>query len=126
MITATTTNGLSATCRVEVYKPVPTTIQLSEKNLTIPIEGTQKLTYTVNPSDAIYTVDWQSDSPDIASVDKSGLVTAHSEGMACITVITDNGVSDRCVINVPPLPKRVYLPDSLFISLRKSYQLEYR
>lgn len=125
-ITATTTNGLSASCLITVYKPVPTSIQFAERNLTIPIEGTQKLTYTVNPSDAIYTVDWQSDSPDIVSVDKSGLVTAHSEGMACITVITDNGVSDRCVINVPPLPKRVYLPDSLFISLRKSFQLEYR
>lgn len=125
-ITVSTTNGLSASCLITVYKPVPTSIQLAEKNLTIPIEGTQKLTYTVNPSDAIYTVDWQSDSPDIVSVDKSGLVTAHSEGMACITVITDNGVSGRCVINVPPLPKRVYLPDSLFISLRKSYQLEYR
>lgn len=126
VITATTTNGLSATCRVEVYKPVPTSIHLAEKNLTIPIEGTQKLTYTVSPSDAIYTADWQSDSPDIASVDNSGLVTAHSEGMACITLMTDNGVSDRCIINVPPLPKCVYLPDSLYISLRNSYQLEYR
>lgn len=125
-ITVSTTNGLSASCLITVYKPVPISIQFAEKSLTIPIEGTQQLTYTVNPSDAIYTVDWQSDSPDIASVDKSGFVTAHSEGMACITVITDNGVSDRCVINVPPLPKRVYLPDSLYISLRNSYQLEYR
>ncbi len=125
-ITVSTTNGLSASCLITVYKPVPTSIQFAERNLTIPIEGTQKLTYTVNPSDAIYTVDWQSDSPDIVSVDKSGLVTAHSEGMACITVITDNEVSDRCVINVPALPKQVYLPDSLYIILRKEYQLTYR
>ena len=125
-ITATTTNGLSASCNVEVYKPVPSSISLSEKSLTLPVEGTKKLTYTVSPTDAIYKVEWQSDSPDVASVDESGQVTAHKEGRACISVMTDNGVSARCVINVSPLPKQVYLPDTLYISPQKEYQLNFR
>lgn len=126
LISATTTNGLSAICRIEVYKPVPSSIQLSEQSMTIPVGDTRKLTYTVAPSDAIYTVDWQSDASDIASVDNSGMVTAHKEGTACISVITDNGVSARCVVNVPPLPEQVYLPDTLYISPRKEYLLNYR
>lgn len=64
--------------------------------------GTRQLTVTIEPSDAdnqdvIYT----SDDDSVASIDESGLVTAHSQGTATITVTTDDGgFTDTATVNV--------------------------
>ena len=131
-ITATTENGLSASCEVTVYKPAATAIWLSPRTLTLPIGDTQELTYNVYPNNAAYstTVTWSSDQKKVATVYSAGSgkgkVTAVGAGTAHITVTTDNGVSDQCVVTVPPLPASISLPSDITLSMRQKYQLTCR
>lgn len=122
-ITATTSNGLSSTCEVTVYKPVPSSIKLSENFLNIPVGNSETLTYSVSPSNAIYTTTWSSDNTAVATVNNSGTITAIAPGMAYVTVLTDNGYSDRCMVQVPPLPENIALPENVTVGLGKTYEL---
>lgn len=122
-ITATTDNGLTASCDVTVCKPVPSSIKLSQSSLKLPVGDTKKLTYSVTPSNAIYTATWSSDATAVATVNSSGTVTAVAPGTARIKVLTDNGVSDQCVVTVPPLPESISIPTDITVGLNKNYQL---
>jgi len=122
-ITVTTSNGLSSTCEVTVYKPVPSSIKLSKTVLKIPVGSSEKLTCSVSPSNAIYTTAWSSDNTAVATVNNSGTITAVAPGTAYVTVLTDNGYSDRCMVQVPPLPESIALPANIKIGLGKTYQL---
>lgn len=118
-----TSNGLSATCRVQVSKPVPTRITLSKNSLSLPVGSSQKFSYSVSASNAIYSVSWSSDNTNVATVSSNGTVTAVNSGTARVTVRTDNGCTDFCVVNVPPLPQSISLPAEITLNLRKQYQL---
>ena len=107
-VTATTDNGYSASCYVDVYKPVPTSISINEGNSIKLLTGDSRtLTYSVTPSNAIYTVTWESDAKDVVEVTQSGRITARQEGVAYIKVITDNGKSATCKVTVPPVPTAI-------------------
>ena len=56
--------------------------------------------YSVNPSNARYTVEWLSSDKSVATVSSSGLVTAVSTGRTTIKVRTDNGKVATCEVNV--------------------------
>ena len=59
-----------------------------------------QLTATVGPKDATdKTVVWSSDNPAVASVDQTGLVTAHSAGTAKVTAAA-GGKSGTCTVTV--------------------------
>ena len=78
-------------------------VSLSETNVTIPDNGTRKLTATASGS-----VTWASSDPSVASVDGDGNVTAHKAGTVIITA-TCGDASDTCIITVnakekPPVP----------------------
>ena len=104
-IKVTTDNGKSASCRVTVYKPVPTSISIDQGSSIQLLQGDSRtLTYTVSPSDAIYTVSWESDASGIVEVNQSGRITAKKEGTANVKVTTDNGKSASCRVKVPPVP----------------------
>lgn len=128
-ITATTENGLSASCEVTVYKPVVTSIWLSPKSLTLPIGDSQELTYSLSPYNAAYStiVTWSSDDRSVATVSSAGrgkgTVTAVGPGTAHITVLTDNGRSDQCEVTVPPLPESISLQPEITVIKRHNYQL---
>lgn len=125
-ITVTTANGKTSSCDVQVYKPVPSSISLSEKSITVPVGGTKSLTYTVQPSDAIFTVSWDTDDDRVATVSQQGLVTAVGTGTANISVTTDNGKSATCVVSVPPQPTAVKLtPDKKELLMGRTAQLSY-
>ena len=82
--------------------PVSTvTISLSSLKL---YEGYEaQLTARVRPTDATHsTVTWSSDSPAIATVDQTGLVTAVSAGETIITAVA-GGVSATCSVTVSSL-----------------------
>ena len=68
------------------------------------VEGnSSKITATVVPSNATNTsVKWVSSSPDVATVDGSGNVTAIKEGSTTITctAVDDSGVSATCPVTV--------------------------
>ena len=62
-----------------------------------------QLTATVGPKDATdKTVVWSSDNPAVASVDQTGLVTAHSAGTAKVTAAA-GGKSGTCKVTVSAL-----------------------
>lgn len=110
-ITVTTANNLSASCDVEVYKPVPSKIELNKSSLRLPVGGKETLTYNVSPSYAIYSVTWESDAPEIVSVN-NGQLEAKSPGIANISVITDNDKKSVCKVTVPPEPTAVIVKPS--------------
>lgn len=122
-ITVTTANGLAASCDVEVYKPVPSSVSLNKTSLRLPVGGTETLTYKVSPSYAIYSVSWKSDAPDVVSV-SNGRLEAKTPGEANITVTTDNGKVSTCKVTVPKEPMEVsIIPDELELLMGRTKTL---
>ncbi len=104
-ITATTEDGgYTATCKVTVTeKIIPvTSVSLDNSRLDL-IEGeAAQLIATVLPENATNkNVTWKSSTPSIATVDQRGNIKAVSEGIATITVTTEDGSKkDTCEVNV--------------------------
>ena len=122
-ITVTTANGLAASCDVEVYKPVPSSVTLNKTSLRLPVGGIETLTYKVSPSYAIYSVSWESDAPDVVSV-SNGRLEAKTPGEANITVTTDNGKVSTCKVTVPQEPTEVSInPDELELLMGRTKTL---
>lgn len=122
-ITVTTANGLTASCDVEVYKPVPSSVTLNKTSLRLPVGGIETLTYKVSPSYAIYSVSWESDAPDVVSV-SNGRLEAKTPGEANITVTTDNGKVSTCKVTVPQEPTEVSInPDELELLMGRTKTL---
>ncbi len=94
-----TDNGKYDMCRVIVYENKPTSIDLPS-TLSLEVGKSKTLTPTVVPSDATYTLSWSSSNTSVATVSQSGLVTAKATGATIITVRTDNGKSDDCLVTV--------------------------
>lgn len=94
-----TDNGKYDMCRVIVYENEPTSIDLPS-TLSLEVGKSKTLTPTVVPSDATYTLSWSSSNTSVATVSQSGLVTAKAAGATIITVRTDNGKSDDCLVTV--------------------------
>ncbi|MDE6556803.1 MAG: Ig-like domain-containing protein, partial [Duncaniella sp.] len=102
VITAKTTNGLSANCNVTVTAQViePTGISLDKTEASI-VEGqTLTLTATIDPELATdKTVIWSTSDEEVATVE-DGVVTAVKAGQAVITAKTTNGLSATCNVTV--------------------------
>ena len=94
-----TDNGKYDMCRVIVYENKPTSIDLTS-TLSLEVGKSKTLTPTVVPSDATYTLSWSSSNTSVATVSQSGVVTAKATGATIITVRTDNGKSDDCLVTV--------------------------
>ncbi len=105
IITATTANGLQATCQVTVVPDeiLPTGLNLSPTELEIGIGETAKLTATVTPEDATDpTVTWLSGDENIATVTNTGDVTGITAGSTLIYASTSNGITETCRVTVLP------------------------
>lgn len=93
-ITVTTEDGgKTATCVVTVqYTPV-TGISVTPKDVSLTTVGqTAQLTATVAPANATNKmIGWTSDTPSVATVSSTGLVTCVSAGSAKITATTADG-----------------------------------
>ena len=62
---------------------------------------TNRLIATVQPDKALYKeVFWQSDTPDIANVDRNGLVTAYTPGKVKVRCISTSVVEKVFTITV--------------------------
>ena len=114
-----TTYSHKVTAKIEVkvsFKALPpaavavTEVKLDKSELTLEAGKSEQLTATVLPAKAANkTVTWSSDKPDIASVDKNGMVTAHKVGEAVITVTSeDGGKTASCTVNVTAKPPTTY------------------
>lgn len=109
IITATSGNGITATCRVDVSIPV-TAIEIDYAGMGLPgtvaelKAGEQlKIIAGVVPSDATYpALKFESSSPDKASVGEDGTITANSVGNTIITLTATSGV--KTILNVKEIP----------------------
>lgn len=104
-ISATTCNGLTATCVVTV-RSAPTKVALNQKTAKLCVGQSIQLVAAVSPGDANATVAWGSSNSKIASV-KDGVVTAKKAGTVTITAKTINGKKATCKVSVLAAPKSV-------------------
>lgn len=106
VITAKTDNNLTATCDVEIVPAVVTATDIKLNRTSIDTTfGTYpsvyKLTATVTPANAQTKVTWSSTNDTIARVNETtGEVAILGAGSCEITAKTDNGKSDKCIVNV--------------------------
>ncbi|MFD0618695.1 Ig-like domain-containing protein [Paenibacillus sp. GCM10027629] len=77
-------------------------VALSKPSMELEAGGTESITATVTPNAAANkNVTWKSSNDAIVSVDQNGVMTAHAEGTATITVTTaDGGYTADCTVTV--------------------------
>ena len=106
IITATTENGMTASCTITVNKKdtniAITEVRLNKSAETLVVGETTTLTATVLPENTTDSknVSWSSSNSEVAIVDANGTVTAKSAGTAVITAITENGKTASCTVTV--------------------------
>ena len=112
-VTATTVNGLRASCVVTVGSSLaPVSVSLQQA-LTITEGGSATLTPVVSPAGAVTGYTWKSGNTAVATVDSRGKVTGVAPGMTSVTVTTSNGRQASCTVTVkerPGQPGSVSLP----------------
>ena len=106
IITATTENGMTASCTITVNKKdtniAITEVRLNKSAETLVVGETTTLTATVLPENTTYSKDvsWSSSNVAVATVDLMGKVTAKSAGTAVITATSENGKTASCTVTV--------------------------
>ena len=97
------TDGYSVRCVQDVPRGdvVPVgAVDLSRKSLVLPTRFSYTLTARITPIDATdQTPEWSSDNPAVVAVDRSGVITTMSDGIANITAVA-GGVAGTCTITV--------------------------
>ena len=97
-VTASTFNGLKATCEITVGLP-PTSISLNTTNVTLKKGETAQLEAVLQ--DGMSSVTYKSSDPNVCKVNsETGELTAKSSGGAIITATTHNGKSAKCEVKV--------------------------
>lgn len=89
-ITATTANGLAASCIVTVKVPA-SSIKLNVRKLTLKKGKKKTLKAKLNPLETTDTVKWTSSSPKVVSVTQNGVIKAKKKGYAVIMAKTTSG-----------------------------------
>ena len=98
-ITATTDNGLTATCTVNITKKAEQeSISLNKSTTNLIAGDSETLVATTTPS--AINVTWNSSDTSVATVDSTGKVTAIGSGTTIITGTTADGLTSTCVVNV--------------------------
>ena len=90
----TQSGGKTATCLVKVVNEVKhvTGVTVTPDNLTLRTGGEKQLSFSLIPSDATnHNVTWSSDKPSVATVTAGGKVKGIADGIALITVKTEDG-----------------------------------
>lgn len=97
-ITATTETGLKAKATVEVLS-APTAVSLPA-DIEISVDYYYTLTPVLTPANTESTYSWKSSDTSIATVTSSGKVYGKKEGIATITVTTDNKLSATTTVHI--------------------------
>lgn len=98
VITAVSSNGLTAQCTVTVLVPA-ISVQLSKTAVTLTVGQSSALTAQVLPLESTDTVKWLSSDSTVAEV-FNGTVVAKKAGTAAITAYTDSGAQAICTVTV--------------------------
>ena len=99
IITATSVNGLTASCKINVIKPI-TSIKLDNADITIEKNKEITLGLSIEPMDATESYTWTSSNTNVATVDENGKVKAVGGGDTTITVKSKNGKEASCEVKV--------------------------
>ncbi len=97
-ITVATANGKKASCTVTVNK-APGKVTVKPTAVTLAPGESIQLKATL-PKGTTSELTWKSAKSAVAKVNENGLVTAVKAGTAKITVETNNGKKDTCVVTV--------------------------
>lgn len=117
IITATSSNGLTAQCKV-IITDIPAESVEMQETLSINKGEAVQLIATVLPDDTTdKSLTWQSDNEEVATVE-NGIVTALKDGTATITVATANGLTASCEITVTTKTQSVELSETT-LSIKK-------
>lgn len=98
-ITAVSRNGKKATCSVKVTVPA-TKITLDKKNITLKKDASMTLHSKLTPAASTDSVTYTSSNTKVATVSKSGKITAKKAGTAVITAVTASGKKATCKVKV--------------------------
>ncbi|MGI6173713.1 MAG: Ig-like domain-containing protein [Christensenellales bacterium] len=109
VITARSTSGGAAKCKITVTAPNPESAELSETALTLAVGNKKQLSVTVTPAGANAKAKWTSSSKKVATVSEKGVVTAKANGTATITAALKGGVVAKCTVTVGLAPTSVSL-----------------
>ena len=123
-ITATSSNGLKATCKVVVRK-APSKVKVSEKKLILCLEEQRTLKAKL-PRGSASAITWSSANPAVATVDAAGNVRGVASGTVRITARTFNGRQARCTVTVlgGRKPTTLSLPSrTMTLGLKQKVQL---
>lgn len=96
-VTVTTSNGKKDSVTVEVKNVYPTSVNLSNKTITL--GKVEKLKVSFTPSNtSIKDVTWKSSDTSIATIDKSGNIVGLKPGKVVITATTSNNKTSSAII----------------------------
>ena len=107
-------------CQIRV-----TSLKLKENNITMKLNDTHRLEYTIGPDDAYNKdVEWQTSNANIVSV-SNGTLTAKAGGEATITIKSkDTGITDTCKVKVIVDVESIGLPKTNYKMMKgKSYTI---
>lgn len=94
----------------KISMPIPFTVQptgimLEKSEIQLNVNDSISIGYVLIPGEAVSQLTWNSEDPEVAIV-SDGVVTAIAAGTTTVTVVTDNGVSASCMIEVEaPVPE---------------------
>lgn len=104
IITARSTNGKTASCKITVNKKVvmATSIQLSQTSITMNADDENiTITASVIPSNTTNKeITWSSDDESVAFVDSDGTVMPLQQGSTQIHAKTENGIITTCQVTI--------------------------
>lgn len=98
-ITASTENGLTASCTITVNVPAKK-IKLSVSSLVLKKGQKKKVTVVTTPLDTTDVIIWSSSSPKIVKVNNKGFITAKKQGSATVTAQTKSGLAKKVKVTV--------------------------
>ena len=128
-ITAVTSNGLYSRFTLDINDPTqPRRIELDvDSAVTLDVGDTLQVTPVVIPETAAAKLTWKSSNKKVASVSKTGLITAKKKGTAKITVTTQNKVKAIITLTVidtrTPTSVKLDKSGTVILNLQDTLQL---
>lgn len=95
-------DGKKDVCSLTVLPKSPLSVSLDKSEVSLYVGEETTLVATVNPSDSEYELEWSVEDSNIASVDKSGKVTAIAEGLTKLVVKAGEAYAE-CFVFVSPV-----------------------
>lgn len=99
IITATSSNGKIDSTEICVQNLAESVKIINDLN-ELEISKEVTLNTLIEPKNSEYSLKWSSSNEDIVIVDENGKIKANKEGQSTITVETNNGKTDKLLINV--------------------------